>query len=691
MMAKNPAVRTQQMAIIAEQLVPYIDPARLQLPPSTPPATLGTFESWIKQKQAVLTNAAKVQAAAPAAPAGPVIDVTKKSDSKPSESKPGVSIAATKPTVAQRASSSSKVSSKNQQTLLIGGGVAAAALAVVLVIIMANSGGDEPIGNGNGKTVVKNPDNVPTTNVSTDVKPGPSTNNTQANNTANNTANSNNTKPPDKVPNPMEVPVAKFDIQPDDGKLLWASPTSGNNIDFNNVPPNAQIFVIARPADMLTRPSGQQVIESLGPHFAAQRAAWEKSAGVKLADVTQLVIALHDTGGTVPRPSYRVTLKDPLVEGDLVKLWGNPLPQEINGNRYFVGGGRAFYVPDGGGGFTMGDPADIKEVAGAKGSPPVLRREIDQLRKLSDKDRDLTVLVAPNYLTTGARDMFAGPYEKLRGPIEWFLGDEAKSAMVSMHFGDTFYIEMREIANVDLEKTKLAADLKAKLAEMPKHIEDYINNLNAPAYWKKVATRYPGMIYFLHRQTRVGVEDDVAIVNAAAPGALAHNLFFGGELALASTPGAMVASAGNPATDNKPKTLDELLRYKMTFGEPKNDMNLVMTALEKDVRTDLPGLPFEFAIKIIGKDLEGDGITRNQSIVDFKMENAPLADILTGLVRKANPVTTVKDPSEVDQKLIWVVGPDPDNPAKQAILITTRKAAEAKKYTLPAPFVPKKT
>src|SRR4029077_7734062 len=101
-------------------------------------------------------------------------------------------------------------------------------------------------------------------------------------------------------------------------------------------------------------------------------------------------------------------------------------------------------------------------------------------------------------------------------------------------------------------------------------------------------------------------------------------------------------------------------------------------------------VPFEFAIKIIGDDLKLDGITRNQSIRDFKQENQTVADILTALVRKANPVTTVKDSSEKDQKLVWLIGPDPDSPAKQVVLITTRNAAATKKYTLPPPFAAKK-
>jgi eukaryotic-like serine/threonine-protein kinase len=83
--------------------------------------------------------------------------------------------------------------------------------------------------------------------------------------------------------------------------------------------------------------------------------------------------------------------------------------------------------------------------------------------------------------------------------------------------------------------------------------------------------------------------------------------------------------------------------------------------------------------------LKIEGITRNQSIRDFDQKDQTVADILTALVRKANPVTTVKDPSEKDQKLVWVIGPDPEG-GKEVVLITTRAAAGAKKYVLPGVF-----
>ena len=74
---------------------------------------------------------------------------------------------------------------------------------------------------------------------------------------------------------------------------------------------------------------------------------------------------------------------------------------------------------------------------------------------------------------------------------------------------------------------------------------------------------------------------------------------------------------------------------------------------------------------------------------DVRAAGVPVADILTQLVRKANPVTTVKEPSEIDQKLVWLVAPDPDDPASKIVLVTTRAAATEKKLALPAIFQPK--
>jgi len=50
-------------------------------------------------------------------------------------------------------------------------------------------------------------------------------------------------------------------------------------------------------------------------------------------------------------------------------------------------------------------------------------------------------------------------------------------------------------------------------------------------------------------------------------------------------------------------------------------------------------------------------------------------------------VTTVQSPTEKDQKLVWLITDDPLKAGNKIILLTTRKAAETKQYTLPSVFV----
>ena len=107
-----------------------------------------------------------------------------------------------------------------------------------------------------------------------------------------------------------------------------------------------------------------------------------------------------------------------------------------------------------------------------------------------------------------------------------------------------------------------------------------------------------------------------------------------------------------------------------------------MQDIAEQMRDELTGLPFAFEIRIVGTDLEPEGITRNQQIRDFQSTGEPLANVLTQLVIKENPVQTVVSPTETDQKLVWVKSPEQAG----TILITTRNAAAANSVELPTAF-----
>jgi hypothetical protein len=136
-----------------------------------------------------------------------------------------------------------------------------------------------------------------------------------------------------------------------------------------------------------------------------------------------------------------------------------------------------------------------------------------------------------------------------------------------------------------------------------------------------------------------------------------------------------------------PASLAELLERKLTIRFAQDSLESALANIENEVRDAFPNLPFPWAIRILGADLEKNGITRNQQIRDFDQTDKTIAEILTAMVQRANP-KAVTGPRDVNQQLVWVIGPDPDQPGRTILLITTRDAAAEKQYPVPAVFQP---
>ena len=60
---------------------------------------------------------------------------------------------------------------------------------------------------------------------------------------------------------------------------------------------------------------------------------------------------------------------------------------------------------------------------------------------------------------------------------------------------------------------------------MRETLEDYFVALNPPAYWKKLAFRYPGMVRELRGQMRMGVENDQAVINSVLTNGHAPDMY----------------------------------------------------------------------------------------------------------------------------------------------------------------------
>jgi hypothetical protein len=323
-------------------------------------------------------------------------------------------------------------------------------------------------------------------------------------------------------------------------------------------------------------------------------------------------------------------------------------------------------------------------VAQRGGAPPALRRQLAALRQVSDADRHVTLLMTRNFLFADGRKLLSGNLEKVLAPLDWLLSDSIQACMFSAHFGDSFYAEARFVGSLDFTPQQLATDLLARVRQVPSQIERYIGGVQL-SYWQPLAIRFPAMVRYLADQTRAGSEQGQAILNAVLPGPAAHNLALASQLALTApeSTGAVVP----PNVSTGPQSLEDVLQYRMSLEFPQQSLEFALRDLEAELRDALPDVSFPLRIRILGSDLREEGITRNQQIQDFSQSDRPAAELLTGLVMRANPVTTVQSASDPDQKLIWVVAPDPEDPGHQAILITTRRAAQQRGYALPEVFV----
>lgn len=367
LMAKNPALRYQDANTVADQLAVFVDPNVIQIPvpPSLP--TLATYEVAVRQSHAQLQSpamqtpygsaspppfvgAATTIAAEPPAPSAPIqtgvipkgkavapatapVPVPEENEDKPAivfknsakKKKSGTAANPTDPKLiaAQEARERMKIIA-----ILVSVGVAA-----VLLIVGVNMLGRK----GNDEVTVNNPENkLPENVVPKVVEPEVPTDpvvETPVTPPVNTNTNVGYPQPKSLAETPIVEVVA------DDGKLPWASPTSGKALDFKYVPPQPGSFIIVRGADLAESHEGPKTLQALGPQVQGMLTEWEKASGFKLSEVDQLIITLHANETMFPRVATVVRPKQDLSLIDLIAKWGAPSEAKTEQGSYYTGPG----------------------------------------------------------------------------------------------------------------------------------------------------------------------------------------------------------------------------------------------------------------------------------------------------------------------------------------------------------------
>jgi serine/threonine-protein kinase len=470
----------------------------------------------------------------------------------------------------------------------------------------------------------------------------------------------------------------------DSDTLPWASPTSGPPPTLAYLPSGSQLILLARPADILASDEGRLFLRALGPRAAEAVTALAAIGGCPIEGIETVQGGWQAGGPDEVIGGYAIRGRDVLpvaADASLREAWGATTEKEQDGETLFIGRPLSFWLPTAEAGKVLvaapelllakivatsierraaresGGPADWRQKIEA-----VLPPDLEDLVGMLDESRCLTLFGSPHYLLYDGRPILAGPFAKLVDPLGEFFGREVRAAALSLHFGKATYLEIDCRPPAGTTAARLAKDVAAKVESLADTVEEYCNALDPHPYGRKLVMRLPRMLTAVTGSLRSGGEGRGAVVNCLLPEHAAHNLTLAAELAIQQQSAATAArTVASPAA--APASAADRLQRKLSLVFPSDTLEKTVRMIAEEI-----GLPIE----IRGKDLELDGITKNQSF-GLDAQNQTADAILRTILARSNP----------DGKLVYVVR---NKGGAESIEITTRAAAAKRGDTLPPGF-----
>lgn len=509
-----------------------------------------------------------------------------------------------------------------------------------------------------------------------------------------------------KPSQPADPVTEYYSVNADDGKTLWAPPQAGSPYSIEMLPAGMEAIVFLSGNAWHQRGS----MAGLGkwwlgvqPQITGLVAKYPLLSDDRIESVG---IALYPskTAG-VPQVLFRVKLKQPTTletianglqgfsaqlldtkSGSKRGVWSNEANNDPTAIAFEeLATDRAATTKR----FTIGPQELVLGLSELQGGVAPLRRQLEQLLQSTDSRADVTVLFAPSFLFGDGRELIS-TWPNLSPMVRDLMDESTQAVSISMFFESQWYLEMRMLNSETRESGRILSQLKTRLEKLPDQMEAAILESPSHPYWRALSQRYPQMLRSLGKFGRFGIEDGQVIANFYLPKEAASNLMIASWMAMAAPPatGGSISSTSGTKLAAKPqiKSIDAILDSPISISFGQESLESALQLISSEVADSvLSGESFPMAIN--GSAFQKQGITQNQQIREFKQASVPLRTVLTDLVRRANPVTTVQSATEKDQKVVWVVIDDPNTPAKKKIELTTRTWAETNNVKLTSEFV----
>jgi hypothetical protein len=499
---------------------------------------------------------------------------------------------------------------------------------------------------------------------------------------------------PTSKPAPRDAVHDKFTVVSDDKTLPWAPPTSGDPFSLEMLPPEAQVWMYWKPAKFAQDPQGAQLLSVLDADVAPGTEYLTSRAGTTLDNLNDVLIAFYPGKEGKPEIAIRFTLNTELSLTELKAKWGNVQEGKSGKTTIFTNDrGEAYFIAMGAVAndqktktFTVGPQKRIDELVALDGGLPPLRRQLEQLHRRTDANADLTILFAPGFLFTDGRQILSTSVPALREPLAQILATDMQAGMLTTTLKNNWYAELRLVGNADQDASRIATELNQRMTNLPDEIESRTIAGTFDPSWGKLSLRYPQMLREMLKHLRVNVEDGQAIANFYLPKVAAPNLMVASWLAAHSDSAKTVVASNNEPTNQPTITPDQFLDRPIKLSFDQESLEIALQSIAEATADGLPASQPKLAMELDYSSMEKDGITQNQQIRQFMHSGKPLREVLTDLVKRANPTPGIQDTTSAEMKFVWILVDAADKPGGKKVLLTTRAYVADQKWTLSKEF-----
>jgi hypothetical protein len=486
--------------------------------------------------------------------------------------------------------------------------------------------------------------------------------------------------PPKANPSPTKKASEFYVERPSESGDLWMPPRDPVAWPLDHLPPGAQMFVHVQ-ADFLESDSAKQIAAS---EVWRDQIASDILIGLSMVKSVNVAFYPPKQDGGPPGVAYRVALGEPISVDAFKGLLSDAPPAILNGKSVFANQRHAFWphlrletdAESTIRSFTVASIEQMKEAIDLGGEAAPMLPDVESLWELSDREADLSILVTPAFLFSDGRRVVESAPPRFARLLKEQLAEGIRSGLLQVSVDDLWYSELMLVGESPTAAAVLSQGISDRLKQLPMVVENWFVGESPDPHWAAIAFRFPQMLRSLASYTRTGIENGVAITNTYLPPNAAENLILATSIALQPTSTVTGGPAMAAAQAQKPLTTEEYLNRRIRrINFAQEPIEVALEQIGDEANDALPEgtQPFQFILD--GDAFESGGITRNQQLSDFDFSDIPVRDALTEVATRGNPVTTVTDTREADQRLIWVVR-DAET-AQPKILLTTRTAAAA--------------